>query len=175
MIFINMNIRQIIKESVDDFEWARELPRPPVIVQGRKFTSIRGTLLITSNYLESDDFSYKVDLDEYGIHYGSMPKDAFMKLYNNGKWKIMDDINESNDFEWAEEYTLPNKPFVGLRFRFKTPKSMSQTCYEVTEVDKKGFFRLGWFQENGERNSTNMTPFSVFYKYLDDDTIDYCH
>lgn len=131
-----MNIKKIISEEINDFEWAEEIPLPHIGV-GDKIqhkndvgTKHDGMHIITIERIEGDEVWFDI--------YRSGSLSALQSQLERGTYVRIrpDNINES-DFEWANDIpsaiTLPNE---------------WGATYTVITVDKV-FELIHHFKQNG--------------------------
>lgn len=104
-----MNIRKIIKEEVDNFDWTKEIPIPRIhqgvkVVVGPSVPSAEGTVLTVQNIFNkgedgSGEKMVTMSWDDGNSSY-DYTYDSVMRFTDRGGiWKILKE--EIDDFEWA--------------------------------------------------------------------------
>jgi hypothetical protein len=131
-----MNIKKIIKEEVDNFDWASDVPSVSDLTQPKDGMSFRDKNDVNTLYtIEHVGLKMiKVSWDIQGNTYTqSFFLDTFFKHVNDGILYSDDGITESNDFDWVAD--VPDHillPYIGLQFRMT---DMGDMDYVFTIVD----------------------------------------
>jgi hypothetical protein len=165
-----MNLKKIIKESLDDFDWIKDEELPIIPYIGKKFKLITDNgqdsgrrYQILDYYFEGEynkDFYVKTILlnprtlepetKTFGLTQGQIfrtPIKRSMELINNGNWVFLDKINESqDDFDWARgEVIFTINEILGKKCSYRENNlSKLEVEYDVSMFDlSRGDLKLG--------------------------------
>jgi hypothetical protein len=186
-----MNLKKIIKESLDDFDWIKDEELPIIPYIGKKFKLITDNgqdsgrrYQILDYYLEGEynkDFYVKTILlnprtlepetKTLGLTQGQIfrtPIKRSMELINNGNWVFLDKINESqDDFDWARgEITFTIDDIIGKKctYRENNLGELEQE-YEISEL-KRGDVDLGPIRYNDKYSYWVVTRLKSDYAFI---------
>ncbi|NIP29030.1 MAG: hypothetical protein GTN59_00155 [Candidatus Dadabacteria bacterium] len=144
-----MNIRKIIREEIDDFDWVRGVnPTSPELMVGNRYYHKQHTIRITNI---TDDVVYYVLESGNGEFPFEVSRKGAEERVKNGMWELVLDITEStDDFNWIRE-----EPFINWNDRKLDVRHLEGRFFRVGDgVNTYGFSYNG----GGFRQRTSKIP-----------------
>jgi len=108
-----MDIRKIIREEVNEFEWVDDIDVTVPYV-GMKFTGH-----VKNPYTKEDVVSTVKQVSEHmvvfwndGRNFGKRPYKDFINKLKSGVFKVAETMKESNDFDWVKEHEFTHEEVI---------------------------------------------------------------
>ena len=146
-----MNIKKIIKETIDDFDWAGGIPETPSMDKqlhlGATFMVRDYNMRLKVDFVDSDVvYLTIISSDVEGEPIGEeleMTIVECMDLLKSGYWgyEVQNSMNESDDFDWVDQSGVET-PFSWLinNFGNLTPIVMGDKTFYVDDNNKPIFY-----------------------------------
>lgn len=159
-----MNIRKIIKEELDSFDWVNDVDITVPYV-GMKFLgpTRASSLYSWSGAGGTQPVCTVVKVDEHmvtfwvaGNHHSKRPYKDFVNRLKKGIYKIVETMNES-DFDWIEDTPLPDV-YVGKEFT-ESPKfyiNADDTVYHISKIEDVDGETMVWVMGDGLDRPVDM-------------------